>query len=161
MQKIIPFLWFNGNGEEAVDFYASVFKNFKKGKMIRYTKESSKAAGIPEGEPLTIEFEIFGQKFVALNAGDEFHFTEAVSFAINCDTQEEIDYYWDKLSEGGEESVCGWLKDKFGLSWQITPRIWPELMGGPDKEGAARAMEAMLKMKKLDIEVLTRAYKHE
>ena len=154
MQKITPFLWFDNNAEEAANFYVSVFKNAKLLKVARY----GDAGPGPKGSVMTVEFELHGQEFVALNAGPSFKFTEAISFVVNCETQEEVDYYWERLSEGGEKSRCGWLKDKFGLSWQVTPTILGKLMADKDPEKSKRVMEAMLKMDKLDIEPLQRAY---
>ena len=154
MQLITPFLWFDNNAEEAMNFYVSVFKNSRAGRVTRYG-----AAGPgPAGSIMTVEFELDGQKFVGLNGGPHFKFNEAVSFTVRCETQEEIDYYWDKLSEGGQTSRCGWLKDKFGLSWQVEPRILGDLMADKDPEKAKRVMEAMLKMDKIDIEPIRRAY---
>jgi predicted 3-demethylubiquinone-9 3-methyltransferase (glyoxalase superfamily) len=154
MQKITPFLWFDNNAEEAANFYVSVFKNSKILNVARY----SDVGPGPKGTVMTAEFELDGQEFVALNAGPTFKFTEAISFVVNCETQEEVDYYWERLSEGGEKSHCGWLKDKFGLSWQVTPTILGKLMADKDQEKANRVMQAMLKMDKLDIEPLQRAY---
>src|SRR5882672_8018883 len=129
MQKITPFLWFNDNAEQAVKFYTSIFKNSKIGKIARYDKAGEKAAGRPAGSVMTVEFEIEGQKFVALNGGPAFKFNESVSFVVNCKTQAEVDYYWKKLTAGGGKEVqCGWLRDKFGLSWQIVPTILMELL---------------------------------
>ena len=154
MQLITPFLWFDNNAEEAMNFYVSVFKNSRAGRVTRYG-----AAGPgPAGSVMTVKFELDGQKFVGLNGGPHFKFNEAVSFTVRCETQEEIDYYWDKLSEGGQTSRCGWLKDKFGLSWQVEPRILGDLMADKDPEKAKRVMEAMLKMDKIDIEPIRRAY---
>ena len=154
MQLISPFLWFDNNAEEAMNFYVSVFKNSRAGRVTRYG-----AAGPgPAGSVMTVEFELDGQKFVGLNGGPHFKFNEAVSFTVRCETQEEIDYYWDKLSEGGQTSRCGWLKDKFGLSWQVEPRILGDLMADKDPEKAKRVMEAMLKMDKIDIEPIRRVY---
>ena len=154
MPLITPFLWFDNNAEEAMNFYVSVFKNSKIGKVTRY----GEAGPGPAGSVMTVEFELDGQEFVGLNGGPHFKFTEAVSFTVRCETQEEIDYYWDKLSEGGQTSRCGWLKDKFGLSWQVEPRILGDLMADKDPEKAKRVMEAMLKMDKIDIEPIKRAY---
>ena len=154
MQPVTPFLWFDNNAEEAMNFYISVFKNSKVGRVTRY----GEAGPGPAGSVMTVEFELDGQKFVGLNGGPHFKFTEAVSFTVRCETQEEIDYYWDKLSEGGQTSRCGWLKDKFGLSWQVEPRILGDLMADKDPEKAKRVMEAMLKMDKIDIEPIKRAY---
>ena len=147
MQKITPFLWFDTNAEQAVNFYLSVFKEAKRGKMLRY----GDAGPGPKGQVITAEFEVFGLNFVALNGGPQFNFTEAISFSIDCKSQEEVDYYWDKLSEGGEESMCGWLKDKFGVSWQVTPTEMPQLLSDKDPAKANAAMRAMLQMKKIDI----------
>lgn len=156
MQKITPMLWFDNNAEEAVNLYTSVFKDAKITKISRY----GKAGPGPEGSVMTAEFELFGQKLVALNAGPMFKFNEAISFVVNCETQEEVDYYWDKLTaNGGKESMCGWLKDKFGLSWQITPTILMKLNTDPDKEKAGRVMQAMMKMKKIDIAAIEAAAK--
>lgn len=154
MQRITPFLWFDNNAEEAMNFYVSVFKNSRVGRVTRY----GDAGPGPAGTVMTVEFELDGQEFVGLNGGPHFHFTEAVSFTVRCETQEEIDYYWDKLSEGGATSRCGWLKDKFGLSWQVEPRILGDLMADKDPVKAKRVMEAMLKMDKIDIEPIRRAY---
>jgi predicted 3-demethylubiquinone-9 3-methyltransferase (glyoxalase superfamily) len=153
MQKITPFLWFDSQAEDAANFYASIFKDSKILSIARY----GEAGPGPEGSVLTVEFQLNGQKFVALNAGPRFKFTEAVSFVINCETQQEVDEYWEKLVEGGEESMCGWLKDKYGLSWQVIPTVLPQLLQDKDAEKAKRVMEAMLKMKKIVIEDLKRA----
>jgi predicted 3-demethylubiquinone-9 3-methyltransferase (glyoxalase superfamily) len=153
-QKITPCLWFNDNGEEAVKFYTSVFKNSKTGAISRY----GEGAPLPKGTALTVSFRIEGQEFLALNGGPYFKFTEAVSFVVHCKTQTEIDYYWGKLSQSGSEGQCGWLKDKFGLSWQIVPAIINELMSGKNAEKSGRMMQALLKMKKLDIKALKQAY---
>jgi predicted 3-demethylubiquinone-9 3-methyltransferase (glyoxalase superfamily) len=158
MQKITPFLWFNDNAEEAVKFYTSIFKKSKIGKIARYDEAGEKAAGRPAGSVMTIEFEIEGQDFIALNGGPHFKFNEAVSFVVSCKTQTEVDYYWNKLSAGGKEVQCGWLTDKFGLSWQIVPTILGELMSDKDPVKSQRVMEAMLKMVKLDINKLKAAY---
>jgi len=154
MQKITPFLWFDNNAEEAANFYVSVFKNSKVLNIARY----GEVGPGPKGTVMTVEFELDGQEFVALNGGPRFKFTEAVSFVVNCDTQEEVDYYWERLSEGGEKSRCGWLRDKFGLGWQVTPTILGKLLADKDQEKANRVMQTMLKMDKLDIEPLQRAY---
>jgi predicted 3-demethylubiquinone-9 3-methyltransferase (glyoxalase superfamily) len=154
MQKITPFLWYDDKAEEAANFYVSIFKNSKVLNLTRY----GEAGPGPKGSVLTVAFELEGQKFVALNGGPHFKFTEAVSFVVNCATQEEVDYFWEKLLEGGgKESQCGWLKDKYGLSWQITPTILPELLQDKDPEKANRVMQAMLKMVKIDIETIKRA----
>ncbi|MBT8162335.1 MULTISPECIES: VOC family protein [Arthrobacter] len=154
MQKITTCLWFDSQAGEAAEFYTTLFPGSSIGKVLR----SGDAGPGPAGQVVTVEFEIEGREFVALNGGPMFKFTEAVSLVVNCDTQEEVDRYWDALTEGGEESQCGWLKDKFGLSWQIVPKIFPELLSGPDPDGAQRAMAAMLQMKKLDIAALQSAY---
>ena len=127
-QKITPFLWFDDKAEEAAKFYTSIFKNSKVGKMTKYDEEAAKTTGRPAGSVMTVEFELEGQQFVALNGGPMFKLTEAISFVVNCETQEEVDYYWSKLSAGGEESRCGWLTDKFGLSWQVVPVVLIEML---------------------------------
>jgi predicted 3-demethylubiquinone-9 3-methyltransferase (glyoxalase superfamily) len=152
MQKISTCLWFNADAEEAVTFYATVFKNARIGRTLRYDADSSQASGMPEGAVLTIEFELEGREFLALNGGPAFKFNEAVSFVVDCTTQEEVDYYWNALTaNGGQESQCGWLKDQFGVSWQITPRQLVDAINDPDKARANRAMKAMLEMQKIDI----------
>ena len=159
MQKITPFLWFDDQAEDAVNFYTSLFKNSNIGRIFRYTEEAAEKTGRPVGSVLTIEFEIEGQKFVALNGGPLFKFNESVSFVVNCDTQEEVDYFWGKLTaDGGEESACGWLKDKFGLSWQITPTVLIDMLHDKDPEKAERVMQAMLQMQKIEIPKLKAAY---
>ena len=158
MQKITPFLWFDHQAEEAVKFYTSIFKNSRIGKIARYGEEAEKIAGRPKGSVMTVEFQLEGQEFVALNGGPMFKFTEAISFVVNCETQEEVDYYWEKLSAGGKEVQCGWLKDKFGLSWQIVPTVLGELLSDEDAAKSQRVMQAMLKMVKLDIKKLQDAY---
>ncbi len=162
MQKISPFLWFDHEAEEAVKFYTSIFKNSKIGRILRYGEEASKisSAGRPAGSVLTVEFEIEGQKFVALNGGPRFKFNESISFVVNCETQEEVDYFWEKLTaDGGEESQCGWLKDKFGLSWQVTPTVLIDMLHDKDSEKAERVMKSMLQMQKIDIEKLKAAHR--
>ena len=158
MKGITPFLWFDDKAEEAANFYVTVFKNSKVGHISRYPESAEQAAGKPAGSVMTVDFQLDGQDFVGLNAGPHFKFTEAVSFVVNCETQEEVDEYWAKLSEGGAESQCGWLKDKYGLSWQITPIVLTEMMKDKDPEKADRVMAAMLKMKKIDIATLKQAY---
>jgi predicted 3-demethylubiquinone-9 3-methyltransferase (glyoxalase superfamily) len=159
MQKITPFLWFDDQAEEAVNFYTSLFKNSKIGRIFRNPEEAAEKTGRPVGSVLTIEFEIEGQKFVALNGGPLFKFNESVSFVINCETQEEVDYFWGKLiADGGEESACGWLKDKFGLSWQITPTVLIDMLHDNDQEKSGRVMQAMLQMQKIEIPKLKAAY---
>ena len=154
MQKITPFLWFNDNAEEAASFYTSVIKNSKINGITIYDENGAGASGRPQGSVMTVDFELDGQNFVALNGGPHFKFTEAVSFVVNCETQNEIDLFWEKLSEGGEKSRCGWLKDKFGLSWQIVPVILNKLFTDPDPEKSKRVMQAMLKMDKMEIQQL-------
>ena len=158
--KITACLWFDNQAEEAVQFYTSIFKNSRIGRITRYGKEGYEIHGKPEGTVMTVEFEIDGQPFTALNGGPVFTFNEAISFQVNCETQEEVDYYWEKLSKGGNEKAqqCGWLKDKYGVSWQIIPKILSELVGDPDSEKSQKAMKAMLQMKKIDIETIKRAY---
>jgi predicted 3-demethylubiquinone-9 3-methyltransferase (glyoxalase superfamily) len=159
MQKITPFLWFDDQAEEAAKFYTSVFKNSKVGKITRYGEAAEKAAGRPAGSVMTVEFELEGQKFTALNGGPVFKFNESISFVVNCDTQEEVDYFWEKLTAGsGQESECGWLKDKFGLSWQIVPRALIDMLQDKDPRKSERVMKAMLQMQKLDIKTLKDAY---
>jgi predicted 3-demethylubiquinone-9 3-methyltransferase (glyoxalase superfamily) len=159
MQKITPFLWFDHQAEEAAKFYTSVFKNSKVGRILRYDEASAKAAGGAVGSVLTIEFEIGGQKFTALNGGPEFKFNESISFVVNCDTQKEVDYFWEKLTAGGgQESHCGWLRDKFGVSWQIVPTVLIEMLHDKDSEKSERVMKAMLQMQKIDIKLLKEAY---
>ena len=154
MPTITPFLWFDKEAEEAAKFYVSIFKNSKLGAISRY----GEAGPGPKGSVMVAEFELDGQRFSALNGGPIFHFTEAVSFSVNCETQSEIDYYWSKLTEGGKEVQCGWLKDKFGLSWQIVPSALGRLMSDPDPAKSRRVAEAMFKMVKLDIAKLQAAY---
>ena len=153
MQKLTPCLWFDTEGEEAATFYTSVFPNSRIVDVARY----GSAGPRPEGTVMTVSFELDGQKFLALNGGAQFEFSEAISFQVSCKNQDEVDHYWSKLSEGGEEGPCGWLKDKFGLSWQIVPTALPELLGDADKEKAQRVMAAMLEMKKIQIDELERA----
>ncbi len=161
MQKITPNLWFDGQAEEAVRFYTSIFKDSEIGHIARYGKEGFEIHSQPEGTVMTIEFQIEGQKFEALNGGPQFRFNEAISFIVHCETQEEVDYYWDRLGAGGDESAqaCGWLKDRFGVSWQIVPTALYELLQDPDPEKSGRVMQAMLQMKKLDIPALQRAHR--
>jgi predicted 3-demethylubiquinone-9 3-methyltransferase (glyoxalase superfamily) len=152
-QKIKPNLWFDTEAEEAAGFYTSVFENSRVVNVTRYTEAGPR----PAGTVMTVEFELDGQRFVAINGGPQFTFDEAVSFEIDCETQDEIDYYWERLSEGGSEGPCGWLKDKYGLSWQVVPTGMEELFADPDPERARRAMQAMLGMRKLDIAALRSA----
>jgi predicted 3-demethylubiquinone-9 3-methyltransferase (glyoxalase superfamily) len=159
MQKITPFFWFDDQAEGAVNFYTSLFKNSKIGRIFHYTEEAAEKTGRPVGSVLTIEFEIEGQKFVALNGGPLFKFNESISFVINCETQEEVDYFWRKLTaDGGEESQCGWLKDKFGVSWQVTPTVLIDMLHDKDPEKAERVMKAMLQMQKIEIPKLKAAW---
>jgi predicted 3-demethylubiquinone-9 3-methyltransferase (glyoxalase superfamily) len=154
MQKITPFLWFDNNAEEAIDFYTSIFKNSRTVNIARY----GEAGPGPKGTVMVATFEIEGQGFMALNGGPEFTFSPAISFLVNCDTQEEVDEYWEKLSDGGEKQRCGWLKDKFGVSWQIVPYVLGEMMQDKDPEKSRKVMETMLKMDKIDIKKLKQAY---
>ena len=159
VRKISPCLWFDDRGEEAAKFYTSIFPNSRILKIARYTEAGFEVHGRPAGTVMTVEFELDGQLFTALNGGPHFKFNEAISFQVDCKDQAEVDHYWTKLQAGGgSESQCGWLKDKFGLSWQIVPTVMNELVSDPDPAKAARAMSAMLKMKKLDIAELRRAH---
>ena len=152
-QRIVPNLWFDTEAEEAAGFYVEVFKNGRIVNVTRYTEAGPRDAGMV----MTVEFELHGQRFVGINGGPQFTFDEAVSFQINCETQDEVDYYWEQLTEGGEEGPCGWLKDRYGLSWQVVPSGMEQVFSDPDPERARRAMEAMLKMSKLDIAALRSA----
>jgi predicted 3-demethylubiquinone-9 3-methyltransferase (glyoxalase superfamily) len=154
MQKITPFLWFDNQAEEAANFYVSIFKNSKIVTITRY----GEAGPGPKGGVMTVVFHLDGQEFIALNGGPQFKFTEAISFSVDCKTQQEVDEFWEKLSAGGEEGPCGWLKDKYGLSWQINPTTLGQMLADPDPQKSKRVMEAMLKMKKIVIEDLKRAY---
>lgn len=160
MNGIVPCLWFDDDAEEAAAFYTSIFGNSRIGRISRYGREGHEIHGRPEGSVLTVEFELEGQQFTALNGGPVFAFNEAISFQVSCDTQEEVDYYWERLAEGGDDKAqqCGWLKDRFGVSWQVVPSILPEMLRDPDPAKSGRVMAAMLQMKKLDIEGLRRAY---
>ena len=153
MQTITPCLWFDTEGEEAANFYTSLFPNSKIREIARYGSAGPRA----EGTVMTVSFELNGQEYVALNGGPDFKFNEAVSFQVGCENQEEVDRYWSALSDGGEEGPCGWLKDKFGLSWQIVPTRLPELLGDPDRDKSQRVMQAMLGMRKIEIDGLERA----
>ena len=159
MHKITPFLWFGSQAEEAASFYVSIFKNSKLGAVSRYGKEGYEVHKQPEGRAMTVQFELDGQAFTALNGGAAFSFNQSVSFQVHCDTQQEVDHYWNALSAGSDPKAqqCGWLKDKYGLSWQIVPRVLPKLLSGPDKQKSGRVMKALLQMKKHDIATLTRA----
>jgi predicted 3-demethylubiquinone-9 3-methyltransferase (glyoxalase superfamily) len=154
MPKITPYLWFDNNAEEAIQFYSSIFKNSKTVNVTRY----GEGGPLPKGTLMSATFEVEGQQFMALNGGPHFKFNEAISFFVNCETQEEVDELWEKLSEGGEEGRCGWLKDKYGLSWQIIPSILGKLMQDEDAGKAKKVMEAMFKMDKIDIKALKQAY---
>lgn len=154
MQKISPFLWFDGQAEDAMNFYTSIFKNSKKGSVTRY----GDAGPGPKGSVMSASFELEGQEFLALNGGPHFKFTPAISFFVKCTTQEEVDTYWEKLSAGGSTQQCGWLQDKFGLSWQIIPTVLGEMLADKDPARANRVMQAMLQMTKIDIKRLQRAY---
>jgi predicted 3-demethylubiquinone-9 3-methyltransferase (glyoxalase superfamily) len=158
VQKITPFLWFDDQAEEAVRFYTSIFNNSGIESITRYGEEAAEASGRPKGTVMTVAFQLAGQEFVALNGGPHFKFNEAISFVVNCGSQDEVDYYWEKLSEDGDAKAqqCGWLKDKYGVSWQIIPTVMVELLTDPDPEKSRRAMKAMLQMKKIDIETLKR-----
>jgi predicted 3-demethylubiquinone-9 3-methyltransferase (glyoxalase superfamily) len=156
MNKITPFLWFDGQAEEAANYYTSIFKNSKVESVSRY----GDAGPLPNGTVMSVTFQLDGQEFMALNGGPEFKFNEAISFFVNCETQAEVDDLWDKLTKGGEEVQCGWLKDKFGLSWQIVPKALNEMLQDKDAEKSNRVMAAMLKMKKIDIAALRQAYEH-
>ena len=158
MQRITPFLWFDHQAEEAANFYVSIFGNSKVGSMARYDEEGAKAAGRPKGSVMTVAFELDGQEFTALNGGPLFKFTEAMSLVVNCETQEEVDHFWERLSAGGQEVQCGWLKDRFGVSWQVVPTVLVEMLQDKDPQKAKRVMAAMLKMKKISIEPLRQAY---
>ncbi len=158
MQKITPFLWFDHQAEEAVNYYVSLFRNSRINNITRYNQESAAASGQPEGSVMTVEFDLDGQAFVALNGGPTVKFTEAISFMINCRDQEEVDRMWAGLTAGGgEEVACGWLKDRYGVAWQVTPIMLMELLNNPDSQVASRVMHAMLQMKKIDIAALERA----
>jgi predicted 3-demethylubiquinone-9 3-methyltransferase (glyoxalase superfamily) len=160
MQKITPCLWFDSNAEEAVNFYTSIFKNSRIGKISRYGEAGYEIHGKPAGTVLTMEFDLNGQGFTALNGGPMFKFNESISFQVSCESQEEVDYYWEKLSEGGDEKAqqCGWLKDKYGVSWQIVPTILTHMLQDKDAEKSERVMTALLQIKKIDIRTLEHAY---
>lgn len=160
MQKITPCLWFDNQAEEAARFYTAIFRNSKIGNISRYGEAGHEVHGRPAGSVMTVTFELDGQAFTALNGGPVFKFNEAVSFMVNCESQGEVDFYWEKLSEGGDKQAqqCGWLKDKFGMSWQIVPTELGKLMSDPDSAKSGRVMQALLPMKKIDIAGLKRAY---
>ena len=155
IQKITPFLWFDDQAEEAAKFYTSIFRNSKIGRIARYSKETAEHVGKTAGSAMTVEFELDGQQFVGLNGGPMFKFTEAVSFAVQCESQDEVDFFWEKLSDGGEKSRCGWLEDKFGLSWQVVPTMLIDLMHDPAR--GEKAMGAVMEMDKIDIATVRRA----
>ena len=157
MQKITPFLWFDNQAEEAVNYYLSIFKNSKILNVARYGDDAAKVSGRPNGSVMTVSFQLDGQQFVALNGGPVFSFSPAISFVVNCQTQQEVDALWEKLSAGGEQQQCGWIKDKYGVTWQIVPTALGELLSNPDAAKAQRVMQAMLQMTKLDINGLQQA----
>jgi predicted 3-demethylubiquinone-9 3-methyltransferase (glyoxalase superfamily) len=157
-QRLSVCLWFDDQAEAAVKFYTSIFENSKIGRVTHYDEEGAQAAGRPKGSVMTVAFELDGQEFMALNGGPIFKFTEAISLVVNCETQNEVDTYWTKLSAGGQEVQCGWLKDRFGLSWQVVPTILPRMLQDKDPEKSKRVMAAMLKMKKIDVTALKKAY---
>jgi predicted 3-demethylubiquinone-9 3-methyltransferase (glyoxalase superfamily) len=161
MQKITPFLWFDDKAEEAANYYTSIFNNSRIESITRYGAEGAEVSGRPEGTAMTVTFHLDGQDFMALNGGPQFTFSPATSFLVNCETQEEVDHLWDKLSEGGETQQCGWLTDKYGVTWQIVPTVLGELMQDQDPEKSGRVMQAMLQMVKIDIAGLRRAYEQQ
>jgi predicted 3-demethylubiquinone-9 3-methyltransferase (glyoxalase superfamily) len=158
MQKTTPCLWFDHQAEEAANFYVSVFRNSRIGNVARYGDEGAKVSGRPEGTAMTVTFELEGQAFMALNGGPRFKFSPAISFIVNCETQQEVDSFWEKLSEGGEKGQCGWLKDKYGVSWQIAPTALGEIMRDKDPKKSERVMKALLQMSKIDIATLKQAH---
>jgi predicted 3-demethylubiquinone-9 3-methyltransferase (glyoxalase superfamily) len=158
LQKIIPCLWFDTQAEEAANFYVSIFENSRIVRVHRYVEAGQEIHGKEAGSVQTVEFELDGQSFTALNGGPQFKFNEAISLEVTCETQQEIDFYWEALTQGGEEVACGWLKDRYGLSWQITPAVLGEMLSDPDEKKVERVMNAFLKMKKLDIAAIERAY---
>jgi predicted 3-demethylubiquinone-9 3-methyltransferase (glyoxalase superfamily) len=160
IQKITPCLWFDGQAEEAARFYTGIFRSSKVGKISRYTEAGKETHGRPPGSVMTVEFQLEGQSFTGLNGGPQFKFNEAISFQVYCETQKEVDHHWEKLGEGGDQNAqqCGWLKDRFGLSWQIIPMVLPQLLADPDPVKAGRVMSALMGMKKLEIAQLQRAY---
>ena len=161
MQKITPFLWFDENAEEAVKFYTSIFKNSKIGNVARYGDAAAEASGRAKGTVMTVSFRLAGQKFAALNGGPHFKFTEAISFVVNCKTQKEVDYFWGKLSKGGKKGRCGWLKDKYGVSWQVVPATIGQMLQDKDSAKTERLMRAILRMDKIDVNRLRQAYQKE
>ena len=161
MQKITPFLWFDSKAEEAMNFYVSIFKNSKIVSISRYGEEGAKVSGRPKGTVMTGTFQIAGQEFIILNGGPQFKFTEAISFFVNCETQKEVDDLWEKLSKGGKKGQCGWLKDKYGISWQIVPSALGKMLQDKDTEKSERVAKAMLQMTKIDIKTLKQAYEKQ
>jgi len=163
MQKISPCLWFDNQAEEAANFYVSIFKNSKIGNITRYGEEGYEVHKMPAGTVMTVEFQLEGQDFIALNGGPVFKFNEAISFQVHCKTQEEVDGYWEKLSKGGDKNAqqCGWLKDQYGVSWQIVPTVLPKMLQDKDSKKSQRVMKALLQMKKLDIKRLKQAYEQK
>jgi len=161
MQKITTFLWFDDKAEEAANYYVAIFKNSKIGPITRYGEEAAKVSGRPKGSVMVVTFQLNGQEFMAINGGPHFKFSEAIPLVVNCQTQREVDRLWEKLSEGGEEGQCGWLKDKYGLSWQIVPTVLGKMMQDKDTEKSERVMKAMLKMHKINIKTLKQAYKQK
>lgn len=157
-QKIMPCLWFDTQGEAAAKHYVSIFPNSKIGRISRYGKEGKEIHGKDAGTVMTVEFELDGQKFLALNGGPQFKFSEAISFQVFCDTQDEVDHYWSKLAEGGSEGPCGWLKDKFGLSWQVVPTMVPQMLESGDAKKSQRVFKEIMQMRKIDIATLQKAY---
>jgi len=158
MQTITPHLWFNNNADEAAKFYASIFKNSRIIDITHYGESAAKLSGRPKGTVMTVTFELEGQQFMTLNGGPVFNFSPAISFFVNCETQEEVDYMWEKLSEGGQKEQCGWLKNKFGVSWQIVPNVLGQMLQDKDAKKSERVMEELLQMKKIDIQGLSKAY---
>jgi predicted 3-demethylubiquinone-9 3-methyltransferase (glyoxalase superfamily) len=158
MEKIVTYLWFDDQAEEAANFYTSVFKDSKVLGMTHYPEAATEVSGKPAGSVLTVDFEIQGQRFVALNGGPEFKFSEAVSFQIECEDQQEVDYFWDALTDGGEESACGWLKDRFGVSWQVTPKALAKMISDPNPAKVNAAVAAFLPMRKLDLDTIQKAF---
>ena len=158
-QKITPFLWFDNQAEDAAAFYTAIFNESAIGAAANYEGEAGEKVGRPKGTVMVVDFEIAGQRFIALNGGPKYKFNESISFVIDCKDQAEVDYYWSRLTaDGGEETMCGWVKDRFGVSWQVVPTVLSQLISGPDKEGSQRAMHAMLQMQKFDIQKLQDAY---
>jgi predicted 3-demethylubiquinone-9 3-methyltransferase (glyoxalase superfamily) len=159
MQKITPFLWFDDRAEEAVNFYTSIFGSSRITNVTRYGEEGAEVSGRPKGSVMTVTFQLDGQEFVALNGGPQFQFSEVISFVVNCESQTEVDYYWEKLSEGGDEKAqqCGWLKDRYGISWQIVPAVLGELLSQSDPSKSGRVMNTLLQMKKIDLSALRQA----